>query len=326
MWNFPLVPDQASSSASKVDQLMLFELAILAFFTLLVLLLVLAFAIHYRRGSKADRSNPPTHSKSMEVIWIGIPFVISMVMFTWSAQVFYDLYRVPGDAYEIYVVGKQWMWHLQHPQGRKEINELHVPVGRAVKLKMTSQDVIHSFYVPAFRTKQDVLPGRYTELWFQPTKPGKYRLFCAEYCGTNHSTMGGWVYVMEPEDYHKWLTAGDSGPTMVDEGKALFVQNHCAGCHGPNSTVNAPRLEGVYGKQVPVHDKDDPNKINFVLADDTYIIDSIKKPQAHIVAGYGQTPGGELKSVMPTFQDQISEADLLKILAYIKSIAGETAR
>jgi cytochrome c oxidase subunit 2 len=326
MWNFPLLPDQASSSASKVDGLMLFELAIISFFTLLILVLVVAFAIRYRRGSRADRSHPPTHSKQMEAVWIGIPFVLSMVMFAWSAQVFYDLYRVPGDAYEVYVVGKQWMWYLQHPQGRKEINELHVPLGRPVKLKMTSQDVIHSFFIPAFRTKQDVLPGRYTEMWFEPTKPGKYRLFCTEYCGTNHSTMGGWVYVMEPEDYEAWLVQGDRGPTLVDEGKQLFVQNHCAGCHGPNQSVKAPRLEGVYGKQVPIHDKADPEKVNFVLADDRYIIDSIKLPQSQIVAGYGQQVNGELKSIMPSYQDQISEADLLKILAYIKSIGGEAAR
>jgi cytochrome c oxidase subunit 2 len=266
----------------------------------------------------------------MEIVWIASLLAIFMVIFAWSADVFFEFYHPPGDAYEVYVVGKQWMWYLQHPEGRKEINELHVPVGRPVKLKMTSQDVIHSFYVPAFRTKQDVLPGRYTELWFQPTKPGKYRLFCTEYCGTNHSTMGGWVYVMEPEDYESWLTQGDRGPTIVDEGKQLFVTNHCAGCHGPNQSVKAPRLEGVYGKQVPIHGKTDgkadATKTEFVLADDRYIIDSIKLPQSQIVAGYGQQVDGELKSLMPSYQDQISEADLLKILAYIKSIGGEAAR
>jgi cytochrome c oxidase subunit 2 len=209
------------------------------------------------------------------------------------------------------VVGKQWMWYLQHPQGRSETNELHVPLGRPIKLNMTSQDVIHSFFIPAFRIKQDVLPGRYTSLWFEPTQVGVYDLFCTEYCGTNHSNMIGKVYVMEPADYEAWLSEKGVGPSQAEEGERLFVQHHCAGCHRGSQTVHAPPLEGVYGKPVPIQDGKD---VRFVTADDRYIRDSILLPKEEVVAGY--------EPIMPSFKDRISEPDLLKIIAYIKSIAN----
>jgi cytochrome c oxidase subunit 2 len=215
---------------------------------------------------------------------------------------------------EVYVVAKQWMWHTQHAEGRAEINELHVPVGRAIKLIMTSQDVIHSFYVPAFRVKQDVLPGRFTSMWFQPARAGRYHLFCAEYCGTNHSTMGGWVTVMEPIEFEQWLAQAGTGPSMAEEGERLFVQYHCAGCHRGSQIVHAPRLEGVFGRPVPIQQGRD---IRFVPADDRYIRDSILRPKSEVVAGY--------EPVMPSFEGQIGEPDLLKILAYIKSIGAKEA-
>lgn len=311
MWDFPLFPDQASTIAPKLDALMLFELGVVLFFTFLICILVLAFCVRYRRGNPADRRNPVTHSKSMEVVWIVIPLILSVVMYAWSTRLFFDMYEAPPDAAQIDVVGKQWMWYLQHPQGRSETNELHVPLGRAVKLNMTSQDVIHSFFIPAFRIKQDVLPGRYTELWFQPTKIGVYDLFCAEYCGTNHSIMIGKVHVMEPADYERWLSEKGAGPSQAEEGERLFVQHHCAGCHRGSQTVHAPRLEGVYGKPVPVQNGKD---VEFVTADYAYIRDSILEPTKHVVAGY--------EPVMPSFKDQINETDLLKIIAYIKSIAN----
>ena len=177
--------------------------------------------------------------------------MISIVFFVWASRVYFELFNPPSDAAEVFVVGKQWMWYLQHPEGKRETNELHVPLGRPVKLTMTSQDVIHSFYVPAFRMKQDVLPGRYTSTWFQPTKTGRFHLYCAEYCGTNHSVMGGFVYVMEPADYERWLSRGSVGESMVTAGAKLFQQYHCNGCHGDNPTVRAPRLEGVFGGPVP---------------------------------------------------------------------------
>jgi cytochrome c oxidase subunit 2 len=313
MWNFPLFPDQASTNAAKVDALFFFELGLLGFFTALICILIFSLAIYYRRKAKVDRSNPPTHSVPLEIIWIGIPVLLALVMFGWGAHLFHSQYAPPADASEIYVVGKQWMWYLQHPEGRAETNALHVPLGRAVRLMMTSQDVIHSFFIPAFRMKQDVLPGRYTSAWFKPTRVGEYHLFCAEYCGTNHSLMKGTVHVMEPADYERWLAESGPGPSMASLGKELFTRHHCAGCHGDSATVRAPRLEGVYGNRVPIQTgSGDDARVHFVTADDRYIRDSILLPKSQVVAGY--------KPVMPSFEGQISEQDLLKIMAYIKSI------
>lgn len=314
MWNFPVLPETASSTAQSYDFAFWYEVAIILFFTLFVCILVLTLAIRYRRGTKVDRSHPPTHSLRLEVVWIVIPFIIAMSMFGISAIVFLEQFSPPADAVEIPVVGKQWMWKLQHPEGRKEINELHVPVDQPVRLKMISQDVIHSFFIPAFRVKQDVLPGRYTEMWFKPTRVGRYRLFCTEYCGTDHSVMGGWVEVMEPADYERWLREDSGGTSLVQEGKALFVQNHCAGCHGENATVRAPRLEGIYGQPVPIQDGD---QVRFVTADDRYIRDSILLPKSQVVAGY--------QPLMPSYQGQINEEDLIRIIAYIKSLASPSA-
>ena len=312
MWDFPLFPNQASSLARQVDEVFLFELAIAGFFTALICLLIVSFAVVYRRKARANRSRPPVASPIMEVIWIAVPSLLGLVMFIAGARLFFQLYQPPGDALEIAVVGKQWMWHLQHPEGRSEINELHVPLGRAVKLTLISHDVIHSFFVPAFRVKQDVLPGRYTSMWFEPTQLGRFHLFCAEYCGTNHSTMRGSVTVMEPSDFQSWLSSGGAGPSMAEEGERLFVQHHCAGCHRGSQTVHAPRLEGVFGRPVPIQVGRD---VQFVTADAAYIRDSIFLPKAQVVAGY--------EPVMPSYKDQISEQDLLKIIAYIKSIGPE---
>jgi cytochrome c oxidase subunit II len=314
MSNFPLFPDQASTMAWHVDALYFFELGVAGFFTILIFILIVTFAARYRHGRAADRSQPPVVGKRMEAFWLGIPFLLGMAMFVWGAILFYHIYEPPRDAMEVYVVGKQWMWHAQHSEGRAEINALHVPLGRAVKLIMTSQDVIHSFYVPAFRVKQDVLPGRYTSLWFEPARVGRYHLFCAEYCGTNHSAMGGWVEVMEPVEFQQWLSQGGAGPSMAEEGERLFVQHHCAGCHRGSQIVSAPRLEGVYGRPVPIQDGRD---VHFVPADERYIRDSILRPKAEVVAGY--------EPLMPSFEGQISEQDLLKIIAYIKSIGAKEA-
>jgi cytochrome c oxidase subunit 2 len=306
MWEFPLFPEQASTMAGWVDAVFITLLGVCGFFTVLICVLILTYAIKYRRGSPADRSRPVTHNLKLEIIWVAVPFVMSMALFAWASYVFYHMYNPPRDASEIYVLGRQWMWEMTHPEGKREINELHVPVGRPFRLTMSSQDVIHSFYVPAFRMKQDVVPGQYTTTWFQPTRPGKYHLFCAEYCGTKHSGMIGWVYVMEPAEYQKWLESGTVGPSMAAEGEALFRQLGCSGCHGPNATVRAPRLEGVYGSPVPLTEG------RIVTADERYIRDSILLPKSEVVAGY--------EPVMPTFQGHISEDQLLKLIAYIKSL------
>lgn len=316
MSNFPLFPEQASSIALSVDMLYLFEVAVSVFFSALIFGLVVYFAYHYHEGAVVDRSRPIAQGLLMESIWMGIPFVFGMIMFTWGAALFYRDYEAPPDALEIDVVGKQWMWYIQHQQGRAEINELHVPLGKPVKLKMISQDVIHSFYLPSFRVKQDVLPGRYTSLWFEATKIGRYHLFCAEYCGTNHSVMGGSVEVMEPADYERWLAEGGTGPSMAQEGEKLFVEHHCAGCHRGSQAVKAPRLEGVFGKSVPVvAEGKDVKDVKFITADVMYIRDSILRPKSQVVAGF--------EPLMPSFDGQISEPDLLRIIAYIKSIADE---
>jgi cytochrome c oxidase subunit II len=309
MWNFSLLPDQASTIAKHIDALYFFELGIAGFFTAMICVLVVALAARYRQRSTADRLNPPTSNRTLEVIWIGVPLLLGLTMFTWGAILFYEIYDPPVDALEVYVVGKQWMWHAQHSEGRAEINELHIPLGRPIKLTMTSQDVIHSFFVPAFRVKQDVLPGRYTTMWFEPAKIGRYHLFCAEYCGTNHSAMGGWVYVMEPVEFQQWLSQAGTGASMAEQGERLFVQYHCAGCHRGSQTVHAPKLEGVYGRPVPVQQG---NEVRFTLADYRYIRDSILRPKSEVVAGY--------EPVMPSF-----EPDLLKIIAYIKSIGAKEA-
>ncbi len=308
MWDFPLFPEQASSLAGWVDGVFFYALGLTVFFTTLVLVLILFFAIKYRRGSRADRSNPVTHNTTIEVIWIGIPLALSLVLFFAATYVFYHQYQPPRDASEVYVLGRQWMWETSHPEGRREINMLHVPVGRPVRLTMTSQDVIHSFYIPAFRVKQDVIPGRYTTMWFKPTKPGTYHLFCAEYCGTLHSAMVGKVVVMEPTQFQEWLTSGSVQGSMASEGEALFRRYGCSGCHGRNATVRAPLLDGVYGHAVPLADG------RVITADERYIRDSILRPRSEVVAGYDP--------VMPTFENQINESDLLKIIDYIKSIAN----
>ncbi|MFO0958752.1 MAG: cytochrome c oxidase subunit II [Isosphaeraceae bacterium] len=315
MREFSLIPDSASTIASRVDLVTLFAIAIIVFFLSFIALNVLYFAVRYRRGNPADRENAPSHNDRLEMLWIVVPLIIAMVLFVWTSIVFFLQSDPPPDASTIYVVGKQWMWKVAHPEGKKEINELHVPLGRPVRLVLTSQDVIHDFYIPAFRVKVDAVPGRYTEMWFEATKVGTYRLFCAEYCGTYHSGMIGQVKVMDPVDYEAWLreNSADTGYVpMAAEGEKLFVQYHCAGCHRESQVVKAPRLEGVYGHTVPIQNG---KEVGFVIADDRYIRDSILLPKSQVVAGY--------EPLMPSYNDQIPEEDLLKIIEYIKSIGAK---
>ena len=320
MWDFPLFPERASTIAGRVDNVFFVLMAISVFFTALIGFLVLFLAIRYRKGSQADRSNAFSTNLKLEVAWVGIPLVIVLGIFAMGTQVFVEMFIPPKDASPIYVVAKQWMWKVQHPQGRSEINEIHLPMGRPVRLLMTSQDVIHSFYIPAFRMKQDVVPGRLTSEWFQPNKVGRYHLFCAEYCGTEHSKMGGWAVVMEPSDFEKWLRgapdgsgggSSDAGPSMATTGARLFEKYHCTGCHGANSQFRAPKLDGVYGGQVPVMAANGKD-VEFQTADDLYIRDSILMPKSKVVAGFDP--------VMPPYKDVLKEEELLQIMEYIKSI------
>ncbi|HEY2013882.1 MAG TPA: cytochrome c oxidase subunit II, partial [Bryobacteraceae bacterium] len=288
MGSFRLFPEQASTFAPDVDHLLYFLLAVSVFFTLTIFGAIFYFAIRYRRRSDQELPHVIHGSLSLEIMWSVIPFGLTMIMFTWGAAIFFRESRPPDDALPIYVVGKQWMWKLQHPEGQREINELHIPLGRAVKLTLTSEDVIHSFFVPAFRTKQDAVPGRYSTTWFKPTKAGKYHLFCAEYCGTNHSGMIGWIYVMEPQDYQVWLSGGATEGSLADNGQKLFQSLACANCHKTDGTGRCPILTGLFGRTVQLAGG------GTVKADEAYIRESILHPQAKVVAGY--------EPIMPTFQ------------------------
>ena len=303
---FPLFPEQGSSVAADVDNLYFFLLAITAFFSTLIAGLVIYFAIRYRRRSEVELPEPITGSTKLETLWTVIPAIIVMVIFAWGAKVFLSLHRPPSDATPIYVVGKQWMWKLQHLEGQREINELHVPVGRSVKMIMSSEDVIHSFYIPAFRVKADVLPGRYTSIWFKATKPGEYHLFCAEYCGTKHSGMIGWVTVMTPADYQTWLSGGTGEESLAMRGQKAFMSLACNSCHRSDGSGRGPVLDGLFGRVVELEGGQK------IVADENYIRESILNPKAKIVAGY--------QPVMPTFQGLVGEEQLLQLVTYIKSL------
>ncbi|HUI55602.1 MAG TPA: cytochrome c oxidase subunit II [Bryobacteraceae bacterium] len=302
----PLFPEQASTFAPDVDHLTFFLLAVAVFFTLLIFGAIFYFAIRYRRRSEQELPHVEHGGMVLEILWSVIPFGLTMVMFTWGASVYFRESRPPDNAMPIYVVGKQWMWKIEHLEGQREINELHIPVGRAVRLTMTSEDVIHSFYVPAFRTKSDVVPGRYSTTWFKPTKAGKYHLFCAEYCGTRHSGMIGWVYVMEPRDYENWLSGGGPAGTLAEGGEKLFNDLACSNCHKPDGSGRCPSLQGLYGKTVALASG------GKVTADESYIRESILQPAAKIVAGY--------QPVMPTFQGLVTEDGVVQLIEYIKSL------
>ncbi|HKF05797.1 MAG TPA: cytochrome c oxidase subunit II [Candidatus Sulfotelmatobacter sp.] len=303
--NFPLWPARASSTAGNVDALFIFLLIVSGMMTLLIFTAVVYFAARYRhrKGVLAEQIEGST---PLEITWSIIPLGVFLVIFVWGAVVYFHSRTPPRDSTEVYVVAKQWMWKLEHAEGQREINELHVPVGRDVKLIMTSQDVIHSFFVPAFRVKQDVLPGRYTVLWFRATKPGTYHLFCAEYCGTQHSGMIGDVVVQEPAQYEAWMSGGSTGPLSAS-GEKIFAELGCATCHRSDSQGRGPNLLGAFGKLVQLEDG------RIVTFDENYVRESILDPGAKIVKGF--------KPVMPTFQGLVSEEQLNALVAYVKSLS-----
>ena len=312
--SFQLFPEQASTIAAHVDGLYAFLVLVSAFFSLLIAFLVVWFAVKYRQrpDSPAVPAHADDHSAGamvLEIVWTVIPLGLSMIMFAWGVSIYFTESRPPADSMEIYVTGKQWMWKIQHMEGAREINELHIPIDRDIKLTMTSEDVIHDFYVPAFRTKADVLPGRYTTEWFKPTKVGEYHIFCAEYCGTKHSGMIGTVYVMSQNDYNEWLAHGSGEGSMAEQGQALFNQLGCGNCHPSvinNQNGRCPNLVGLFGTRVEL--KDGTN----VRADESYIRESVLYPESKIVAGYD--------NIMPTFKGLISEEGMLKLVEYIKSL------
>jgi len=307
---FRLFPEQASTMAGRVDALLLYLVIVTAVFVTLIGVLITYFMIRYRRRAEDERGAEVHGSLALEITWSAVPFGLAMITFFWGASLYASLRRPPDDALEVNVVGKQWMWKLQHLEGRREIDELHVPVGRPVKITMTSEDVIHGFYVPAFRIKQDAIPGRYTTTWFEATRPGTYDLFCSAYCGTLHSGMIGRVVVMEPREFQAWLSGGTGGAGVAPvtrAGARVFQAEGCPSCHGGGSEARGPVLAGVFGSRVQLADG------STVMADEGYLRESILNPAAKVVAGY--------QPVMPTYQGLLSEEDVMQLIAYLKSLA-----
>ncbi|HWP65860.1 MAG TPA: cytochrome c oxidase subunit II [Candidatus Limnocylindria bacterium] len=313
MSRFALMPEQASTVAGEVDALFLSLVGVTIFFSLLIAGLLVRFMLVYRRRSATDVP-PRLHVPLwLEAGWSIVPLAITMMAFFWGARIYAALVSPPADALEVFVVGRQWMWKMQHLEGRREIDELHVPVGRPVKLTMTSEDVIHSFYVPAFRVKQDAVPGRYTTVWFEATKPGTYHLFCAEYCGTLHSGMIGRVVAMEPAEFQAWLSGaapgGTRGMSVAALGEQLFQAQGCASCHKAGAAQRGPALEGLYGRSVVLADG------RTVVADDAYLRESILDSNAKIVAGY--------QPLMPTYRGLLTEEQVLQLITYLKGLGTE---
>jgi cytochrome c oxidase subunit 2 len=313
--------------APRVDALYFYLVGISTFFSMLIFTLAIYFAVKYRRRS--DDEPPPPQLRdtlSLEIIWIVVPLVLVMIAFFWGASVYLAMARPPQDALEIFVVGRQWMWKFQHPDGQREINQLHVPLGRPIKLTMASEDVIHSFFVPAFRVKHDVVPGFYTTAWFEATKTGRFHLFCAEYCGTQHAGMVGQVVVLEPKQYEAWLSGAPAGPggitapegrldlpegSLAGRGQKLFQELGCQTCHHLDRQGIGPVLAGLFGKERQLQSG------KTVVVDESYIRESILNPHANIVAGF--------QPLMPPYQGRVNEEELMQLIAYIKSLGQREA-
>jgi cytochrome c oxidase subunit 2 len=302
----PLFPESASTIAGRVDALYFFLLALSAFFSLLIAGLIVYYAVKYHRRDPNAVGTQVEGGLILELTWTIVPFLITMVIFVWGASVYFAMARPPDETLNIYVVGKQWMWKFQHLDGQREINELHVPVGRDIKLITTSEDVIHDLFVPAFRIKADVIPGRYVSLWFRATKPGRYHLFCAEYCGTRHSGMIGQVVVMGPSDYQSWLSGGAPEGSLASAGEKLFQDLACNTCHRPDAQGRGPVLEGLFGKTVSLQSGET------ATVDEAYVRESILNPSAKVAGGF--------QPIMPTFQGLVTEEQLLELIEYVKAL------
>jgi cytochrome c oxidase subunit II len=307
MFGIPLFPERASTIAGDVDALYFFLVGLSVVMSALIATLVVSFAVRFHRRH-ADEVGAQVHGGLMlELAWTFVPFIIAMVIFFWGAKVYFVMASPPRETLNIYVVGKQWMWKVQHTTGQREINQLHVPIGRPVKLIMTSEDVIHNFSLPAMRVKADVIPGRFVEIWFEPSRPGTYQIFCAEYCGTQHSGMIGQVVVMDAAAYQSWLSGGTGEDSLATTGERLFADLACNTCHRPDSRGRGPVLQNVFGHPVQLHDG------TIVTADENYLRESILTPAAKLTAGY--------QPVMPAFQGLVSEEQLLALIEYVKSLS-----
>lgn len=307
----------ATVEGREVDFLILALLLVSCAVLALVFGLILLYMVRYRAGSRAHRGVPSGKTWGFEISWTAATLAVFFGLFIWGGDLYVRLFQPPADALQLYVVGKQWMWKVEHLGGQREINALHIPVGRPIQLVMTSEDVIHDFSVPAFRIKHDVLPGRYETLWFQVEIPGTFELFCTQLCGVGHYTMTGKVIAMSQPDFEQWLSGGE--PTvgrenMAAAGKELFTAHGCSGCHGeggvggsPETTgISAPALAGLFGRPVKLQTG------ATVTADEKFIRDCILTPDKTPVAGY--------PLIMPSFSGQISEEKVLRLIAYIKSL------
>lgn len=307
--NIPLFPTAASTTAARVDDIYFVLLVFSAFILAIVFLPMIYFLFKYRRGNRAWRGPLGISTNKFEVTWTVIPTIVAMGFFAWGADVYFYQEVPPANTLDVNVVGKQWMWKVQHQEGNREINEIHLPVNRAIKLTLASEDVIHSLFIPAFRVKQDVVPGRFLTQWFKPDRIGAYHLYCSEYCGADHAEMQGMVYVMSPTEYQEWLAQGGPRDTLAQAGEKLFRELGCSGCHVNSQTVHAPPLAGLYGRLVPLSDG------TFARVDDEFIHDHILIPSRQVPAGYAP--------VMPSFQGRVNQEELLELVAYIKSLANE---
>ena len=303
----PFWPETAATSGNSVNALFVAELGLSALIMVTVIGMMLFFCFRYRRDSNAPRGNRVEKTWHFEVGWTTATLAAFLVLFVWGAGMYVWLYQAPRGDIEIYVVGKRWMWKIEHPGGQREIDALHVPVNKTIRLVMASEDVIHSFFVPAFRIKHDVVPGTLETLWFKANKTGTYSFACTQFCGLQHATMRGSVFVMSEPGYARWLAEQGIHDSLAQQGEDLFRAHGCSGCHSPNSTVHAPTLSGLYGTFVNLQDG------SVRLADEAYIHDCILNPRSFTVAGY--------PPVMPDFSGQLDEGDVLKIVAYIKSLA-----
>ena len=304
-----LFPEAASTNANQVDYIYLYLLLVCAVFAFGVVVAIIYFAIRYRRNPTHTAIQQIEGSHVLEITWSVVPLLLMLTMFAWGTWLYMRMVTPPKGALDFYVVGKQWMWKLQHPTGQREINELHVPVNRPVRLTLASEDVIHDFFVPAFRMKRDVVPGRYTQTWFEATKIGSYRIECAQYCGTKHSQMIGMVHVMSQADYDKWLSGNLGAESAEDAGKKLFEGNRCVTCHNDTADARGAPLGGVFGSKVALKDG------STVLADENYLRESILRSTAKVVAGF--------EPIMPTYEGQLSEEQVLQLVAYIKTLKGK---
>lgn len=311
IFGIPIFPEQASTFAKDVDALYFFIIAVSSLFALAVAVSVIYFGIRYHKTHDGEIGARIEGSLPLELLWSVIPTIIAMVMFGWGASVFYHLRRPPAEAMHIYAVGKQWMWKFQHLDGQREINELHVPAGRPIKITISSEDVLHSLYFPAFRTKMDAIPGRYTELWFEAQTPGSYHIFCAEYCGTNHAGMIGTVTVMEAPQYQAWLQGGGMEGSLAQRGAKLFNDLACSSCHLDTGQGRGPSIKNIVGTSVELQDG------SSVTIDEAYLRESILNSQAKVVKGF--------QPLMPTFQGLISEENLVALIEHVKSLSPKAA-